>query len=81
MTSVNEILEKTINIFRDVLENDSIILTPETVADDVEEWDSFTHIQLIVAVEKQFKIRFSAKELSSFKNVGEMCESIRQKLN
>lgn len=81
MTSVSEILEKTTGIFRDVLENDTIVLAPETNADDIEEWDSFTHIQLIVAVEKQFKIRFTAKELSAFKNVGEMCDSIQQKLN
>ena len=81
MVAVDEILQQTTDIFRDVLENESIILTAETTADDIEEWDSFTHIQLITAVEKHFKVRFTTQEISSFKNVGEMCEGIQNRLN
>jgi acyl carrier protein len=81
MLSTNEIMEQNNNIFRDVLENDEINLTSETTADDIEEWDSLTHIQVIVALEKHYKIRFSTSEITSYKNVGELCESIQKKLS
>jgi len=74
-----EILQKVQEIFRDVLDNDDIELTGETSADDVEDWDSLTHIQLIVAVEKEFKIKFNSKEILSWRNVGEMIDCILQK--
>ena len=79
MLSVNEILAQTTEIFKDVLDNDDITLTPETTADDIEEWDSLSHIQLIVAIERHFKIRFSTAEITSYKNVGEMVEGIQKK--
>lgn len=72
----NEILLKVQDIFRDILDNEEIILSPETVADDIEEWDSLTHIQLIVAIEKAFKVKFTSKEILSWKNVGEMIDCI-----
>jgi acyl carrier protein len=75
-----EILQKVNEVFTDTLDNDSIILTESTTADDIEEWDSLTHVQLVVAVEKKFKIRFNAKEIQSWKNVGEMIESIKTKI-
>ncbi len=76
-----ESLLKEVNrIFIDVLDEDGINLTPQTTANDVEGWDSLTHIQLIVAIEKHFKIRFSAKEIQSWKNVGEMLDTIDSKL-
>lgn len=74
-----EILQKVQEIFRDVLDNEDIELTTETSADDVEDWDSLTHIQLIVAVEKEFKIKFNSKEILSWRNVGEMIDCILQK--
>lgn len=74
-----EILQKVQEIFRDVLDNEDIELTLETSADDVEDWDSLTHIQLIVAVEKEFKIKFNSKEILSWRNVGEMIDCILQK--
>lgn len=80
MLSVNEILEQNTKIFRDVLDNDEIVLEPSTTADDIEEWDSLSHIQLIVAIEKHFKIRFKTSEITSYKNIGEMCEGIQSKL-
>ena len=80
MLSTDEILEKNIGIFRDVLDNDEIVLTNSSTADDIEEWDSLTHIQIIVAIEKHFKIRFTTAEITSYKNVGELCESIQKKM-
>jgi acyl carrier protein len=75
------ILEQLNDIFKDVLDNEDIVLNEEMTADDVEEWDSLTHIQLIVAIEKHFKIRFGSKEIQSWKNGGEMMDSMQQKLS
>lgn len=77
---VKEILHEVNRIFTEVLGNDGLVITETSTAHDVEEWDSLTHIQLVVAIEKSFKIRFTSLELQSFRNVGEMCESIRTKL-
>jgi len=77
----NTILKQINDIFIDVLDNDDIKLTPESTAKDVEEWDSLNHIQLIVAIEKKFKLRFTTAEISSWKTVGEMCSAIEKKLN
>jgi len=75
-----EILRKVNEIFIDILDNENIVLTPETTANDVEDWDSLTHIQLVVAIEKHFKVRFSSSEIRNWKNVGEMCEVILKRL-
>jgi len=71
-----EIFEKLNEIFCDVLDLDEVELTDETSADDIEEWDSLSHIQLIVAIEKEFKLKFTSKEIMSWKNVGEMVDCI-----
>jgi acyl carrier protein len=71
-----ELLKEINDIFVNILDNESIVLNEQTVADDIEEWDSLTHIQLVVAIEKHFKIRFTAREIQSWKNVGEMITSI-----
>jgi len=76
-----DILQQVEVIFKDVLDEENIALTETTTANDVEGWDSLTHIQLIVAIEKHFKIKFSSKEILSWKNVGEMVNCIYNKLN
>lgn len=72
----DEILAKLTTIFHEELDNDDIVLSFETTADDIEEWDSLSHIQLIVAVEKAFKVRFTSSEIQSWNNVGEMIDCI-----
>jgi acyl carrier protein len=74
-----EIFEKLNEIFIDVLDLDECELTDETSADEIEEWDSLSHIQLIVAIEKALKIKFTSLEIMKWKNVGEMVDSIMEK--
>ena len=75
----DQIIREVQEIFRDVLDNEEIVLTNETTADDIEEWDSLTHIQLIVAIEKHFQIRVTSREILSWQNVGEMIDCIASK--
>lgn len=75
----NEILKRINTIFIDILDNEEIVIKEDTIADDVEEWNSLTHVELIVAIEKHFKIRFTSKEIQSWNNVGEMVNCIMEK--
>jgi acyl carrier protein len=75
----NEILKQVNEIFIDTLDEDDIVIKLDTTAEDVEGWDSLTHIQLVVAIEKHFKMRFTSKEIQSWKNVGEMIACIQNK--
>jgi len=75
----SEIYDKLNEIFRDVLDNDEIELTDASKADDIEEWTSLTHIQLIVEIEKAFNLRFTSEEILEWNNVGEMVDSILAK--
>ena len=75
------ILKELNNIFIDVLDNENIKLERSTTARDIEEWDSLMHIQLVVAIEKQYKIRFRSSEINSWTNVGEMCDAIEKRVN
>ncbi|MFA5189848.1 MAG: acyl carrier protein, partial [Verrucomicrobiia bacterium] len=63
-------IEKLNGIFQMVFDNDEINIQPEMTANDVDGWDSLSHVNLILAVEKGFGIRFAQKELLTFKNVG-----------
>lgn len=75
-----EIFEKLNEIFEDVLDLDEKpSLKEETTANDIPEWDSLAQVQLIVAIEKSFGIKFTAKEILIWKNVGEMVNSIMSK--
>ena len=75
----SEIFEKLNEIFRDVLDNDEIELTDASKADDIEEWTSLKHIQLIVEIEKAFGIRFKSDEILEWNNVGDMVDSMLAK--
>jgi acyl carrier protein len=75
-----EILEKMHAIFLDELDLEELNLTEETTTLDIGEWDSLSHIQLSVAFEKAFQIRFTSSEMQSWKNVGEIVDCIASKL-
>jgi len=76
----NNILSQINKIFIDTLDDEGVVIEETTTATDVEEWDSLTHIMLVVAIEKHFKIRFSSKEIQSWNNVGEMINSVSAKI-
>ncbi|MDW3649144.1 MAG: acyl carrier protein [Bacteroidia bacterium] len=75
------VLQALNEIYVDVLDNEEIVLSPETVAEDIEEWDSLSHIQLIVSVEKHFKLQFKTQEVQEFANVGSICDAILARVN
>lgn len=81
MKTPQEILNDVNNVFKDILDNDAIVVNEQSTADEVKEWDSLSHIQLIVGIEKYFKIRFTGSQINNFKNIGEMCMCIQQKLS
>jgi len=63
-------------IFQDVFDDETIEVDEKTTADDIEDWDSLEHINLVVAIEKQFSMKFTMGEVTSMKNVGEMVDII-----
>jgi len=69
-----EIMEGLTAIFREVLDNPSLILRDDLTAADVENWDSLNHIDLIVTIERKFKIKFTTREVTSLQNVGELAD-------
>lgn len=75
-----ELLDQLNGIFCEVFDDDDIKITPETTANDVDGWDSISHVNLIVAIELKFNIRFNQKELLTFKNVGDLLNCIRSKI-
>jgi acyl carrier protein len=75
----NDILIELTQVFRDVFDDDDIVLTPEMTADNIDGWDSQTHVILIVAAEQRFGIKFRTAELESLKNVGHFAQLIYTK--
>ena len=76
----SEILTKVQEIFREELELDDLVLTDETTADNVEEWDSLSHVQLVAAMEEVFGIEFKSREILSWENIGDLIDSIEKKV-
>jgi acyl carrier protein len=74
------IFEKLTGIFREIFEDSTLVLTPETTEADIPGWDSFTSASLIAAIEQRFAIRFRTAELQALQNVGNFVEMIRAKL-
>ena len=76
----SDILKRVEEIFREELEIDDLVLTDETTADDVEEWDSLSHVQLVAAMEEAFGIEFKSREILSWENIGDLIDSIEKKV-
>jgi acyl carrier protein len=75
----DEILARLTTLFRDIIGDDDIVLTKATTADDIADWDSATHITLIVAVETEFGIRFTTGEIDRLENIGDFMGLIQSK--
>ena len=79
MVHMDDIYRPLNDIFREIFDDDAIAVAPGLTASDVPEWDSPSHIRLMLAVQKAFKIKFSAAEIANLKDVGELAELIRIK--
>ena len=75
-----QIYQRLTEIFQDVFDEDSIEVTPKLSADDVDGWDSLTHIRLVLTIEKAFKIKFSTSEIGKLENVGDLVALIQAKV-
>lgn len=80
MMDRSAIFEKLNEIFQDVFDDDSLTVCDETTADDVDGWDSLTHITLLATVEDEFDIKFNMKDVIGLKNVGEMVTLIQNQI-
>ena len=76
--SEQEIFDGVQEIFRTVFDDDSIVLTRETTADDIEDWDSLEQINLLVAIEKKFAIKFKLEDVKNLPNVGAMLDLVKR---
>lgn len=77
----NEIIEKLTAVFHEVFNDNNIVLRDDMTANDVENWDSLTHMMMITKVEEVFGIKFKLRELNKLKNVGNLCDVIVEKLS
>lgn len=76
-----DIINEVTNIIREVFDDQTLNFSSSLSADDVYAWDSITHINLIVAVETRFGIKFTDNEIFEFKNIGELVDSVKLKMN
>jgi len=80
MTDTNEIYQQLNTLYCAILKKDTVALSPETTAADIDGWDSLTHMILMDSVEKHFSIKFKLMEIMKFNNVGDMVACIEKKL-
>jgi acyl carrier protein len=76
---VNDSLTRLQRVFRDVLENDSLELRSEHSSENLQDWDSFAHVKLIIGIEEEFDVRFSVDEVAETKDVGKLLQLIGRK--
>jgi acyl carrier protein len=74
------IYSRLTDVLRDVFDDETLVARPDLTADDVDGWDSFAHIRLMLTVERTFDVDFAASEISSLKNVGELADLISRSL-
>ncbi len=79
MMDRTEVFKRLNEIFQDVFDNEELVVTEETSANDVEDWDSLRHITLISAIEKAFGIKFAMKDILEMENVGAMADIIAER--
>ncbi len=79
MVETEEIYSRLTPIFSDVFDDDTIQVTPELSAKDVDGWDSLTHIRLIITIEKAFRIKFTTAEMGRLQNVDDLARLIKSK--
>ncbi len=73
--------ERALAVFREIFEDDTLEIHDDMVASDVEDWDSFNHITLVMSLEEEFGLRFATREVMGWRNVGEMLRSVEAKLS
>ena len=76
----DKIYEQLTELFREIFSNDDLTLRPEMTAKDIEGWDSFTHISVIVAVETKFGIKIKTAEIEKLANVGQLVAAIESRV-
>jgi acyl carrier protein len=77
---IEQIYRRLTDVFRSVFDDDNIVVIPELSAKDVEGWDSLNHLRLIITVQKEFNVKFSAAEVNRLDNVADMVSLIGSKL-
>lgn len=77
MDDLNE--QRLLSIFREIFDDPDLQISRSTTASDVENWDSLTHINLIVAIEREFKIKLTTSEVAKLQNVGDLMQLIEHK--
>ncbi len=75
-----ELFRKITEIFREEFDDDTLVIVDETNAEDIEDWDSLAHVELVMAMEKEFSMKFNLKEVGQLQNVGEMADLILRKM-
>ena len=76
---MSDIFDKLIPIFRNVFDDDELIINETTKAEDIDGWDSLAHIRLVISIEKVFELRFTTDEISNLANVGDTAKLIMKK--
>lgn len=76
-----EVFKNLTEVFREIFDDDTLVIGEKTNAEDIEDWDSLEHINLVVATEKKFNVKFDISEVGKMKNVGEMVDVILERVN
>jgi acyl carrier protein len=81
MIAIDQVYGRLTDVFRDVFEDDDLVPTADMTAEDVDGWTSLAHVRLVLTIEETFGIRFSAAQVSTMANVGDLASTIQKKLS